>query len=84
MRVLTEAQYKPERFLEQVDQFAFLGFIAGPRNCIGQFFALMETKIVLGLLLKRFKFTIPESNQGTKHKSQIPICPVDNMKMIIE
>jgi cytochrome P450 len=67
-----------------MDTFAFLGFIAGPRSCIGQYFALLETKIVLGLLLKRFQFTIPASNKGTKHKSQIPLCPVDNMCLLVD
>jgi len=77
-------EYRPDRFLENVDPFSFLGFIAGPRNCIGQFFALMETKIVLGLILKRFKFTIPPHNKGVKHRSQIPLCPVDNMPLIVQ
>lgn len=64
-----------------VDQFAFLGFIAGPRNCIGQHFALLETKIVLSLLVQKYSF-IPVNN-GEKHLRQIPIYPLDNMKVTI-
>ena len=77
-------EWNPQRFLEPIDAFAFLGFIAGPRTCIGQFFALLETKIVLGMLLKRFTFGIPSNNVGKKHATQIPICPVDNMLLTIE
>ena len=30
----------------------FVPFIQGPRNCLGQYFALLEARIVLGLLIK--------------------------------
>lgn len=30
----------------------FVPFIQGPRNCLGQYFALLEARIVLSLLVK--------------------------------
>ena len=30
----------------------FVPFIQGPRNCLGQFFALLEGRVVLALLVK--------------------------------
>lgn len=34
--------------------FAFLGFSAGPRKCIGKNFALLEIKTIVALVLQRF------------------------------
>ena len=38
--------------------FAFLPFAAGPRNCIGQNFALLEARIMLAIFLQRCNFKI--------------------------
>lgn len=35
----------------------FLPFIQGPRNCLGQYFALLESRVILGVLAQRFTFT---------------------------
>lgn len=77
-------KYDPRRFEEKIDTYAFLPFIAGPRSCVGQYFALLETKIVLALLLQRFTFTPAPGNVGEKHSKQIPISPVDNLRMLVQ
>ena len=53
-------KFIPDRFYEKSEHFirnpyAFVPFSAGPRNCIGQKFALQEEKIVLAHVLKMFK-----------------------------
>ncbi|KAK3425940.1 cytokinin hydroxylase [Eucalyptus grandis] len=55
-------EFNPERFASK--SFApgrFIPFAMGPRNCIGQSFALMEAKIILAMLISRFSFTISEN-----------------------
>ncbi|KAF9809868.1 hypothetical protein SFRURICE_002098 [Spodoptera frugiperda] len=48
-------EFRPERFEEALkNPFSFLAFSAGPRNCIGQKFAMMELKITISEIVKHF------------------------------
>jgi cytochrome P450 len=52
-------EFRPERFEagreEQKNKFAYLPFSAGPRTCIGNSFAMIESQIIIGTLLSRFR-----------------------------
>ncbi|KAK2652226.1 hypothetical protein Ddye_012082 [Dipteronia dyeriana] len=39
----------------------FMPFAAGPRNCVGQSFAMMEAKIILAMLISKFSFNISDN-----------------------
>lgn len=55
-------EFKPERFTSKpFSGGRFIPFATGPRNCIGQGFALMEAKIILAMFLSKFSFTISDS-----------------------
>lgn len=72
-----------EQFEEGIRPFMFLPFIQGPRNCLGQYFALLEARIVLALLVKRFKFR-PVARSVTRHPKVIPLGPEGGMPMWVD
>ncbi|KAG8384079.1 hypothetical protein BUALT_Bualt04G0080700 [Buddleja alternifolia] len=81
-------EFKPDRFASK--SFApgrhFIPFAAGPRNCVGQAFALMEAKIILAMLISKFSFTISDNYRHApvivltmkpKYGVQIRLKPLD-------
>ncbi|KZC05569.1 Cytochrome P450 9e2 [Dufourea novaeangliae] len=63
-------RFDPERFSEankdKILSYTFIPFGLGPRKCIGNRFALMETKILIAHLLQRFRLRSTE-------KTKVPV-----------
>ncbi|KAG8902487.1 hypothetical protein FRC00_005950 [Tulasnella sp. 408] len=52
-----------------------LTFLGGPRSCIGYRFALMEMKVLIFALIRKFAFELPENPPTIEKKSQIVTRP---------
>lgn len=57
-------KFVPERFENnKFTDYEFLAFNAGPRLCLGKFFAILEVKVVMTRLLRRYKFTLVDTQK---------------------
>ncbi|GER42629.1 cytochrome P450 [Striga asiatica] len=82
-------EFNPSRFASKSGGpgRSFIPFAAGPRNCVGQSFAMMEAKIILAMMISKFSFTISENYRHApvvvltmkpKYGVQIKLTPLDD------
>ncbi|MGC1615422.1 MAG: cytochrome P450 [Candidatus Acidiferrum sp.] len=59
-------EFRPERWegdlLKRLPRFAYFPFGGGPRQCIGNTFALMETALVLATVAQQYRFRLVEGH----------------------
>lgn len=80
-------QFRPEHFTpEQVakrPRFAYFPFLAGPRQCIGNAFALMELQLITVCLAQRFRLRMVPGYTPTP-EPLITLRPVGGLPMHLE
>ncbi len=76
--------YRPERFSKEKKKtrhpFAFIPFGGGPRLCIGKQFAMMEMKLILAKMIKRYEVSLVD-DQTVETLPLINLQPKGGIKM---
>ena len=72
--------FDPDRFLADIPKGAFVPFAAGPRQCIGNHFALFEARLILSTIMRAVRLNlmpgyraVPEAMITLRPKSGMPV-----------
>jgi cytochrome P450 len=80
-------EFRPERWenglAKQLPRFAYFPFGGGPRQCIGNTFALMEASVVLATVGQKYRFTLVPGHRVTPLAS-ITLRPRDGIRVKLE
>jgi cytochrome P450 family 9 len=70
-------KFDPERFSEEnkhnIQEYTYMPFGVGPRNCIGSRFALMEVKSIFYYMLLNFKIVKTEKTPVPLEFVKVPV-----------
>ncbi|KAG7392782.1 hypothetical protein PHYPSEUDO_014269 [Phytophthora pseudosyringae] len=81
------AEYRPERWVDEdghvikMSPFKFFSFLAGPHQCLGMRFALLEMQTVMAVLLSRFDVKTVEDPFGITYDYSL-VIPVKGPLMV--
>jgi cytochrome P450 len=80
-------EFRPERWesglAKQLPRFAYFPFGGGPRQCIGNTFALMEASVVLATIGQKFRFQ-PVPGQRAEPFASITMRPKRGIRVRLE
>ena len=82
-------KFDPERFLpereKQLPRYAFVPFGAGPRICIGMYFAMMEGHLLLATLAQRVSFSlVPGQTVVPDPIHHLTLRPMGEVKVLVK
>lgn len=77
--------FEPERWTpqraEQLPKYAYFPFGGGPRQCIGNYFAMMEIVLLLATIGQRFRFSLEPGHQ-VEVLPVLSLRPKDGIKVV--
>ncbi|GIY59763.1 probable cytochrome P450 6a17 [Caerostris extrusa] len=81
--------FNPNRFMDPSEmkhpQYAYMPFGAGPRNCLGMRFALLEIKVCMANILRHFRFRRhPQTQVPLKYKLRTALLSTDGIHLAVE
>jgi cytochrome P450 len=80
-------KFDPERFSPEreahIPKYAYLPFGAGPRVCIGNVFAMMESRIILATILPRWKLSLAPGEK-VRAEQLFTIRPRGGLRMVVK
>ncbi|WP_018923550.1 cytochrome P450 [Salsuginibacillus kocurii] len=81
-------EFIPERFedgwKDSVPPYAYFPFGGGPRVCVGQYFAIMETVLVLTCIAKEHRLKLASNDPNVRATPLITLRPKGGIRMKIE
>jgi cytochrome P450 len=82
-----QEKFLPERwegdFAKRIPRFAYFPFGGGPRQCIGNSFALMEATLILATIAQKFRFQLVEGHP-VKPLASITLRPAHGIRATLE